>query len=133
MLELRTNDGGFVYASDTAAALNMGLSVEAIQAAEAEARKTAVSEECRRRIFAVASQNAQTNMSLAVGVIGAKTASTRTDIEKATLAGAEAALGWVMDMRAAFLALAADAQADYLADAAWPAIPPEAATIAAQF
>ena len=110
-----------------------GVSQDLIDAAIAEARRKVVSEECERRIFAVASRNAQVNIGLAAGVIGAKAAEARSAEEAATLAGAEAGLAWVMEMRAAFAALVADPDADYLADAAWPAPLAEVLAVLEQF
>lgn len=91
-----------------------------IAAALAELRTRAVSAECRRRIYAEASAEAQMNMATAAAMIGCKTTSQRSADETAILAGTGAALQWVAAMRAAAAALAADPGADYLADAAWP-------------
>lgn len=104
-----------------------------IQAAESKVRETEISAECRRRIYAAASSETQMNMATATAVISAKTASARSQAEKDTLDGVEAALGWVAAMRANVATLAADPQADHTADAAWPAIPAIASAVAAQF
>lgn len=103
-----------------------GVPQVAIDAARDGDRAAAVSLECRRRIYSAASAEAQMNMAAAVAVISSKDASARTDGENAILAGAEAAIGWVAEMRAAAAALAADAGADFMADAVWPEVPPEA-------
>lgn len=96
-------------------------------------RRAAVSAECRRRIYAVATQEAQMNMAAAVAVISGKTASARTDAEKGILAGAELAIGWVSAMRAAVGTLADNAEADFMSDAAWPGVPPEAMAMIEHF
>lgn len=83
-------------------------------------RAAAVSAECRRRIYAEASTEAQINMATAAAVIGAKAISSRSAAERAVLDGVNAALAWVAQMRATYAALAADPAADYLADTAWP-------------
>lgn len=109
------------------------LSPEAQAAVEAATRRAEMSAECRSRIFAVASPEAQANMGLAVGTIAAKTASARSDQEKGILAGATSGLEWVQAMRQAFEANAADASIDYKSDDAWPVCPPEALAVAGQF
>lgn len=110
---------GTVYCGPEIAAAN-GVPAEVIAAALAEVRAHAVSAECRRRIYAEASAEAQMNMATAAAVIGAKTASQRSAAETAILAGIGAALQWVAGMRAAVATLAADPASDYRADAAWP-------------
>ena len=114
-------------------ALEMGYSEAAVDAAEAQARATLISAECRRRIYSLASAETQMNMAAASAVISAKTASSRTDQEKAVLAGLEAAIGWVAAMRANVATLAADPGLDFTADANWPAAPAEAVAVADQF
>ena len=114
-------------------ALAAGVPQTVIDAELANLRIAAIKAECRRRIYAVASPEAQMNMAAATAVISGKTASARSDSEKATLAGAEAAIGWVAAMRATIAALAADPATDVTADAAWPAIPPEALAMIANF
>lgn len=104
-----------------------------IDAALNEQRLKRIKDECRRRIYASASAETQMNMATANSVIAAKTASSRSQAEQDTLAGVEAALGWVAAMRATIATLAADPQADFTDDAAWPDIPPAAAAVAAQF
>ncbi|WP_420010990.1 hypothetical protein [Tateyamaria sp.] len=106
---------------------------ELIDAAVLSERRKVVGKECESRIFAVASRNAQANMALALGVISAKSASSRSAAEQATLAGAGAGLQWVMEMRAAFAALVADPEADFHADAMWPEVPEEVVAVAGQF
>lgn len=89
-----------------------------------------VKAECRRRIYAVASQEAQQNMNLRAAVIGAKAEADRSAEEQADLAAAAAAHAWVSGMRSAAQSLAADASADFTADASWPVCPPEAVALA---
>lgn len=108
-------------------------SPEAQAVVEVATRRAEVSSECRARIFAVASPEAQANMGLAVGTIAAKSASARSDQEKDILAGATAGLEWVQAMRRAFEVNAADASVVYKSDDAWPACPPEALAVAGQF
>lgn len=125
---------GKIFLSITAEdLLAQGVASEEVAQAVATLRAKEISAECRRRIYAVASQEAQMNMAAALGVISSKTASARTDDEKAILAGAEAAIGWVAAMRAAVATLAADADADFTADAAWPDVPPEALAMIQHF
>ena len=95
-----------------------------IQSAKAEVRAKAVSAECRRRIYAAASAEAQMNMATAAAVVSGKAEADRTDDENTVLDGVRLAVAWVADMRSAFAALAADPDADFLNDAAWPALPP---------
>lgn len=104
---------------------SMGVPESLIVDAKQGLRHKLVGTECRRRIYAVASAEAQINMAAAVGIISGKTAPARTDDEKAILTGAEVAIGWVAAMRAAVATLAADGDADFTADAAWPDVPPE--------
>ena len=121
------------YAVPLEEAASLGFTPDEVAAAVAEKRKAAVSAECRRRIYGVAPVEAQMNMAAAVGVISGKAASARADEEKAILAGAEAAIGWVAAMRAAVATLAADTDADFTADAAWPDVPPEALAMIQHF
>lgn len=114
-------------------ARDAGIPEEVVADALMQARRILVGGECRRRIYAVASAESQMNMAAAVGVISGKTASARSEDEKGILAGAEAAIGWVASMRAAVGALAADADADFTADAAWPDVPTEALSMIQNF
>jgi len=114
-------------------ALAAGVPQAVIDAELSKRRRTDISAECRRRIYAVASSEAQMNMAAATAVISGKTASARTDTEQAVLAGAEAAIGWVAAMRANIATLAADPATDFTADAAWPDIPPEARAMIENF
>ena len=113
--------------------LGRGVPQSAIDGAMAAIRLGQIKSECRRRIYAVASAETQMNMASAAAVIGAKTVSSRTDPEKAALLAFEASLGWVQAMRGAIAPLAADGNADYQADAAWPACPPEVVALAGAY
>lgn len=106
-------------------ALGAGVPAETIAAAKQDVRRRAVSAECRRRIYAAASAEAQMNMATAAAITSAKAEADRTDDDKTVLDGVQLALAWVADMRAAFEALAADPDADFMSDAAWPVLPPE--------
>ena len=110
-----------------------GVPQEVINAALAQRRAQEVKAECKRRIYSVMSAEAQMNATAAVGTIAAKSASSRSQEEKDTLAAAQAALEWVDQMRAAAASLAADAGADYQADAAWPAAPREVRDLVEKF
>jgi hypothetical protein len=117
---------GRVYTNWTEeSARSAGVPESIITEAKQGVRRTAVSAECRRRIYAVASAEAQMNMATAAAVISAKAETDRTEEDNTVLDGVHLALAWVADMRAAFEALATDPQADFLIDAAWPALPPE--------
>ena len=96
-------------------------------------RIIAIKAECGRRIYATASQAAQTNIATAVGVISGKTASARSDNEKTILSGAGIALAWVTAMRGNVAVLATDPNLDFTDDANWPVTPPEVVALAAQF
>lgn len=121
------------YAVPLEDAASLGFTPNEIAAAMAEKRKRAVSAECRRRIYGVAQIEAQMNMAAASALISSKTASARSDQEKAVLAGLEAAIGWVAAMRANVATLAANAELDFRDSANWPAVPDAAAAVAGQF
>lgn len=114
-------------------ALSLGYSEAAVTSAEAAARGKLVSAECRRRIYAVASVETQMNMAAASAIISSKTSSSRSDTEKAVLAGMEAAIGWVGAMRAAAATLAADPEQDFTSAEHWPAVPVAATAVVDQF
>ena len=65
------------------------------------------------------------NMASAVAVISSKTVSTRSDDEKETLIGLDAAISWVTEMRATVKTLADNSDLDFSEDKNWPPIPPE--------
>lgn len=83
-----------------------------------------VAAECQRRIYAVASQNCQMNMTAYVA------SGQASDAEKATFT---AALGWVQAMRGAFASLAAAQDATFADDAHWPPCPASVVALAARF
>lgn len=133
-MRLSLTHNGVGYTEATPAELaSRGVPQEVIDQAVAGIRREAIKAECRRRIYAVAGAETQMNMASMAAVIGAKTASNRSDPEKAALAAFEGSLGWVQAMRGAVAALAADASADFQADAAWPECPAPVAALAAQF
>ena len=95
------------------------------KAAEAaETRATLVKASCKRRIYAVASAEAQMN------IIGARAAGSFDAAQQDAYA---ASVQWIADMRAACQTLITDAEADYADDANWPDCPPGAAALAAAF
>ncbi len=104
-----------------------------VDAALAAVRIGKIKQECRRRIYVVASAETQMNMAAVSAVISGKTASNRSADEAAILAGAEAAIGWVTAMRANIATLAVDADADIIADVNWPDCPAEVTALIAQF
>ena len=84
----------------------------------------AVKAECGRRIFAVASDNAQKNM-LATIVAGGM-----SDADKTTFG---AGVIWIADMQAACRELIASSDPDFADDAKWPDVPAGVAELAARF
>lgn len=127
------HDGRTTLAVDRDGAIELGYPPEVIDAAEVAAFAKRIGAECRRRIYSVASAETQMNMAAASALISSKTASSRTDQEKAVLAGLEAAIGWVSAMRANVATLAADPSKDFTADEHWPEVPAAAAAVADQF
>lgn len=115
------------------AARRAGVPVDVIASAKLDVRRRAVRSECRRRIYAAASAEAQMNMATAAAITSAKAEADRTDDDKTVLDGVHLALAWVADMRAAFEALAADPDTDFMNDAAWPALPPEVPALIDRF
>lgn len=125
---------GVGYSCVTAEDLRAAKVPEAvINAAFLDQRRTAVASECRRRIYAVASPEAQRNMAVAAAAIAAKPAASRTEIEKAMLTSITASLDWVQAMRLAVATISADAALDPATDANWPACPSEVVAMAQQF
>ena len=102
-----------------------GVPRNVIDAELARLRAREVKAECKRRIYAVMSAETQMNITAVSAAIAAKSASSRTAEEKATLAAAQAALAWVDAMRARAAELAADPNADLRSAGAWPAVPDE--------
>lgn len=85
---------------------------------------TRIAAECQRRIYAVASQNCQMNMTAWI-------ASDQADAnDKAAF---NEALGWVRAMRAGCAELIASGEAAFADDSAWPACPAAVAALAARF
>lgn len=84
----------------------------------------AVGDECKQRIFAVASTNAQVNMAAAraSGVLSSADETAFAD-----------GLQWIASMRAACAALIAAEDKTYADDSHWPACPSEVAALAAKF
>ncbi|OKP66778.1 hypothetical protein BTE77_31380 [Ensifer adhaerens] len=91
----------------------------------AAARLAAIKDECRRRIYAVASAETQMNMTAATTLISAKPPEDRDTRDLSILTGQTAALAWVTAMRANVAILAAEPEADITLEAGWPACPPE--------
>ena len=83
-----------------------------------------VAAECQRRIYAIASQNCQMNMTAWIAS-GKASAADRLAFD--------AALGWVQSMRAACAALIAGGDPSFADDARWPTCPAAAAALAARF
>jgi hypothetical protein len=113
--------------------LAAGVPQAAIDAALNKVRVDKIKQECRRRIYAVASAETQMNLAAASAVISGKTAANRTDPEKAVLAAAEAAIDWVAGMRINIASLAANPTSDFKDDANWPVVPDEVAAVMDQF
>ncbi len=86
--------------------------------------KSAVDGECKRRILAVASAEAQTN------ILGYVATGTLTADDRAAFLDSVA---WVAAMRAAAQALIGAGDQTFAADAHWPACPADAAALAARF
>lgn len=125
---------GVGYSQMTEAQLaEAGVTAPVIAQAVADRRRVAIKIECARRIYAVASAATQQNMAAATALIAAKPASERSDADTLLLTAFAAALNWVQDMRAAVAQLAADPASDYVADAGWPACPPQVVALAEQF
>lgn len=127
------NEGRKTFAIDRAGALALGYPEALVDTCEAKAKVAVIGRECRRRIYSMASVETQMNMAAASAIISSKTSNSRTDEEKAVLAGLEAAIGWVGAMRAAVKTLAVDPAKDFTADEHWPGVPPAAAAVVDQF
>tara|TARA_R110002049_G_scaffold45609_2_gene132975 strand:- start:560 stop:964 length:405 start_codon:yes stop_codon:yes gene_type:complete len=133
LLHVYSADGSSLRNTSREDALAAGFSEEEITAGETQVRQAEASQECRRRIYSIAPAETQMNMAAASAIISSKTSSSRTDEEKAILAGLEAAIGWVSAMRAAVKTLSGDPSKDFKADEHWPDVPAAAAAIAGQF
>ena len=102
-------------------------------AAMLNGRTSAIKAECRRRIYAAASAETQMNMATAGAFISSKTASARSEEEKAVLTGIEASLAWVAQMRENVATLAAAPELDISDDANWPECPDAALAVVGMF
>lgn len=103
---------------------DLGLTPEAPPEAPPKATADNVKAECRRRIFAVADDTAQMNMAshAAAGLF--------SDEKRMAYLSA---LQWVAEMRGACRGLVATGNPAFTTDAAWPACPPDAAALAANY
>ena len=84
----------------------------------------AVGAECRRRIYAVASQNAQMNMTAYIA------SGTANDADKSAFSRF---LAWVQDMRAAYAAIIEKQVRGFEHDDRWPQCPPDVVALASRF
>lgn len=124
---------GVTYANFTLAELiAAGVPQVAIDTAQAAERRELIKSECRRRIYSIASAEAQINISGAATAISAKVEAARTPDEIGFLATFAASLEWIMAMRAAVESLTLNDQ-DFLDDDAWPACPADVLELAAQY
>ena len=118
-----THENRTTLSVDREGALALGYPEDVIAAAEAGVRVSAIKAECRRRIYAAASAETQMKMATAGALISSKTASARSDDEKKVLAGIEASLAWVAEMRGNVATLAADPALNIADDGNWPECP----------
>lgn len=132
---LTLTHAGNRYAGFTEASLvALGVPPAAIAAARAAERRELIKTECRRRIYGVASSEAQMNVTTMATAACAKTPADRSAEDVALLEALQAAVAWVMSMRARFAELAhSDNDIDYSADAAWPVCPPAVIALYQQF
>ena len=128
-----TYEGRTTLSVDRAGAEDLGYPEEAIAAAEGSVQLLAIKAECRRRIYAAASAETQMNMATAAAFISSKTASARSEKEKAVLTGIDASLAWVSEMRGNVSTLAGDAELDIRDDANWPECPDAALAVVEMF
>jgi len=133
MLDSVTHGGRIFSMMPADDLLAAGVPQNIIDAALGLQRARDVKAECKRRIYARASQETQANMTAAAAVIVGKPAGERSEDEQQVLAAFAIAMEWVKAMRATVATLAADAQADFRNDANWPPLPPEAAELAAVY
>lgn len=102
-------------------------------------RTRVAKEECSRRIYDVASTEAQTNVAMEAAAAAAKTSTARTDDEKDLLARLQSWVDWVNAMRDTVATIAAEFEllgaapfisaTDIEADASWPDCPAEMADL----
>jgi hypothetical protein len=93
-------------------------------AINADILKQIINTECGRRIYAVASDNAQKNMS-ANAIAGNLSADDLTAFKNGTI--------WITAMQNAARALIVATDSTYADDSHWPVCPPEAAALAAKY
>jgi hypothetical protein len=124
-----THEGRTTFSVTREDAEALGYPKAAVDEAERNVRTKLVKLECRRRIYAAASAETQMNMATAAAFISSKTASTRSEQEKAVLAGIDASLAWVADMRANVAALTDDADLGIYDDVHWPECPEAALAV----
>ncbi|PCJ08319.1 MAG: hypothetical protein COB16_08360 [Rhodobacteraceae bacterium] len=133
-MTLTLKHGGKTFANfEPDALLAAGVPQAVIDTAQSEIRRKAVSAECRRRIYAGASVEAQLNLTAATSAIAATQEADRTEDDLAVLSGATAVIDWVSTMRAKVVVLAADTDANHLEDATWPALSAEAQVVIGRF
>lgn len=113
--------------------LEAGVPQAEIDKALADVRLKAAKDECRRRIYTVASSETQMNMATAASVISSKTASTRSAEETAILTGVGDSLHWVVAMKQAAADIASDQAKDISDDANWPDCPANVLAVVEQF
>ncbi|WP_407496914.1 hypothetical protein [Pseudooceanicola sp. MF1-13] len=128
-----SHNGRTTLSVDRAGAESLGYPEEVIVEAERGVRKKSVKGECRRRIYAAASAETQMNMATAAAYASSKTASARSDEEKSVIAGVEASLAWVAEMRGNVATLVADFDLDISDDANWPVCPEAALAVVAMY
>lgn len=100
---------------------------------DSDRRLEAIKLECKKRIYAVASAEAQMNMVAAASTVSAKDAGSRTTEETELLASFAQSTQWVAAMRAIVQVLADDPEADIHTDGTWPECPAEVAALAADY
>lgn len=133
IIEALAHDGTGYSMITVAQLREVGVPENVIAEAVAGQRRTAVAAECRRRIYGVASPEAQRNMAVAAAAIAAKPSASRTEIEKSMLSAIAGSLEWVQAMRLAVATITADADLDLAADGNWPACPAEVVAMVQQF
>lgn len=113
--------------------LAQGVPQAAIDAAETAVRLSLIKAECQRRIYAVLSAEAQTNIATAAAVIGAIDVADRTAAQIAMLAKASDAVNWVAAMRSQVQTIKSDEDLDYATDEAWPDCPATVTALAEDY
>jgi hypothetical protein len=103
------------------------------QSIEPHVRLQLAKAECRQRIYAVASIEAQINIASAVAVVVGKAASARSSADKALLSDVSRLNSWVAAMRKAVATIAADEAGDPKSDEVWPECPQSVRALVAIF